>query len=231
MEYLNALKDVNITFTLNGALDFINNMSFPVATVAIGLLVLLSVQGYKIFKSLIYVISAVGLAFAGHLYLAPRVLGFIEPIIPDSIPIDVSVTIALLCAIIGVLLAHFAHQFIVFCLGGIVGYLIGYYWAAGVIAGYFKSLPFLNNNIAAIIIGAVCALIVAIFFIIAFKHLYIILSSIGFMALSAYILVRVLLPGAGNGWLFAFIAIGAVIGVVLMVHQFDEEEKAHEFKF
>ncbi len=226
-----ALKDVNITFSLDGVLDFINNMSFPVASVAIGLLVLLAVQGYKIFKSVIYVIAAVGLGFAGHLYLAPRVSGAIVSRLPEGFSFDVDVAIAFLCAMIGVLLAHFAYKFIVFCLGGAVGYCIGYFYVAGVLADYFSNLPFLSNNIAYIAVGCVCGLIVAIFFLICFKHLYIVASSIGGMGLASYILFRIVMPGHDISIAFDFVILGVVIGIFMMIHQFQEEKKLEEFQF
>ena len=97
IEYFNALKDVNIQFTEKGIGNFLDNSSFPVAVVTIALLVLLAVQGYKIFKSLIYVVAAVGLGFVGHFYLAPLVLKLVGSKIPDSIPLDVSVCVAFVC--------------------------------------------------------------------------------------------------------------------------------------
>ena len=231
IEYLKALKSIDISFSLSGIWDFINNMSFPVATVVIAGLVLFAVQGYKIFKSLVHVIAAVGFGFAGHLYLAPRVSGLVESRLPASISIDIDVVIALVCAIIGLLLAHFAYDFIVFCIGATTGYFVGYSYLAGVLERYFSNLTFLTSKVAHIVVGCVLALIVAIFFMIVFKQLYIIATSIGFMCLASLILAKTVMVGNSNSVLFGFIAIGAVIGVFMMVHQFDEEDKVNEFKF
>lgn len=232
IEYLKALKDIHIDLSLGGIWDFINNMSFPIATVAIAVLVLFAVQGYKIFKSLVHVIAAVGLGFVGHLYLAPRVCGLVESRLPaEFAAVDLDVIIALVCAMIGLLLAHFAYDFIIFCIGAAAGYLVGYYYVAGLVQNYFPDLGFLASNIAHIAVGCVCALIVSIFFMIIFKHLYIITSSIGFMALAGYILSKAVMEGDNNSVAFGFVAIGVVIGVFMMVHQFDEEEKTNDFKF
>ena len=231
IEYLMAIKNVNITFTVDGILDFINNMSFPVASIAIGLLVLLAVQGYKIFKSVIYVVAAVGLGFAGHLYLAPRVSGAIVSRLPEGFSFDVDVAIAFLCAMIGVVLAHFAYKFIVFMLGGAIGFCIGYFYLGAMLANYFSSLPFLANKIAYAVVGCVCGLAVAVFFLICFKHLYIIGTSLGCMALACYILFKILMPGQDMSIGFDFIILGVVIGIFMMIHQFQEEKKLEEFQF
>ena len=231
IEYLMAVKNVNITFTFDGIMDFINNMSFPVASVAIGLLVLLAVQGYKIFKSVIYVVAAVGLGFAGHLYLAPKVSGAITARLPEGFSLDADVAIAFVCAMIGVLLAHFTYKFIVFLIGGVVGYCVGYFYLAGVLANYFFSLPFLSNKIAYIAVGCVCGLAVAIFFLICFMQLYIVASSLGCMALAGYILFKILMPGHEMSIGFDFVILGVVIGIFMMIHQFQEEKKLEEFQF
>lgn len=231
LDYVKALKDINVPLSLDGIWDFLNNMSFPVATVAIGLLVLLAVQGYKIFKSLTYVVAAVGLGFAGHLYLAPRVADFIIPKIPESVSIDVNVAIAFLCAMFGVLIAHFSHEFVVFCLGGACGYAIGYFIVAGKLAAYFTSIPFLTHKFAYIGVGVVCALMLAIFFLLTFKYLYIIGSSVGLMILSCYILFKQMMPEGDGKISVGFMAVGALIGIFMMIHQFSEENRDDNFNF
>lgn len=230
-EYITAFKEINITFTPEGIWEFINSMSFPVATVVIGLLVLLAVQGYKIFKSVIYVISAVGLAFVGHAYIAPKLSGFITPHVPESISLDVDVAIAFLLAMVGVLLAHVAYNFMVFCIGGGVGFLVGYFYVAGLLANHFTNLAFLSHKYVVIAVGVVCAIMVAILFLLAFKHLYIIGTSIGCMGLSGLILCKTLMPGEGHVVAAVFIGFAAVIGIFMMRHQYIEEEKTHEFHF
>ena len=231
IEYIKALKDVDITFTLDGILDFFNNLSFPVASVIIGLLVLMAVQGYKIFKSVVHVIAAVGLGFAGHLYIAPHVVGYIQPHVPESWMLDVSVVIALLCALFGVLLGHIRYDFVVFSLGGVVGFATGYYFLGKKIAEYFYNISFLNNWIAHVVVGIVLGLMLAILFLLLFKQIYIIGSSLGCMALASYLLFKEVLPGQNIYIAFGFIAVGVVIGVFMMMHQFEEEEKTQEFNF
>ena len=231
IEYFKALKDVNIQFTEKGIGNFLDNSSFPVAVVTIALLVLLAVQGYKIFKSLIYVVAAVGLGFVGHFYLAPSIVKLVGSKIPANIPLNVSVAVAFICAMVGVLLAHVAHKFIIFCMGGAAGYCVGFFWVAGLLANHFTNLKFLGTRLAYIAVGCVCALILAIFFLLAFKYIYIFVSSIGFMGLAGYILSRQILPGSSYVVSICFATVGIIIGIFMMIHQFDEDEKSEEFKF
>ena len=231
IEYLKALADIHIEFSVSGVLNFINNLSFPVATVAIGLLVLLAVQGYKIFRSVIYVIAAVGLGFVGHIYLAPRVSGLIVSRLPEGWLIDVDVVIAFLCAMFGVLIAHLAHDFVVFCMGGAAGFIIGYFFVASKLADYFFKLEFLRSKLAYLGVACVLGMMVAIIFLLLFKHMYIIVTSVGFMALSGYLLYKEVMPDHKLSIAFGFVAVCIVIGVFMMVHQFEEDQKRTEFMF
>lgn len=231
IEYLKALKNIDVSFSVESILDFLKNMSFPVATVAIALLILFAVQGYKIFKSLIYVFASVGLAFAGHLYLAPRIVKLIGDRMPDSVPIEVSISVAFVCAMFGVFLAHFAHEFIIFCMGGVGGYCLGFYYVAGLLAKNFGNLQFLKTKLAYIIVGVVCALILAVFLLLFFKYLYIFITSVGFMGLAGYILSRHMITDTDPVFAICFATLGILIGFFMMIHQFDEEEKCQEFHF
>lgn len=229
--YLKALTDIHFGLSVDGVLYFIRHMSFPVATVAIGLLILLAVQGYKIFRSLLYVVAAVGLGFAGHLYLAPRVSSIIVSKFPIVNAVDVDVAIAFICAMFGILIVHLTYEFVVFCMGGAAGFLLGYFFVAQKLAAYFFNLGFLKHKIAQIAIGCVCAMIVAILFLLLFKHLYIMITSVGFMGLSGYILYRQVMPTPKTAIAFGFIAVCAIIGIFMMVHQYEEEEKRTEYRF
>lgn len=231
IEYLKEVKNINVSLDPGKIWDSLNNLSFPVAAVAIGLLVLLAIQGYKIFKSLIHVGAAVGFAYVGHLYLAPKVVGYITPHIPESWGIDFGVVIALLCAIFALLVVHLRYDFAIFCCGGLTGYLAGFYFAAPKLAAYFDKITFLGHIYAKYGVAVLCALMAAILFLILFKNIYIVVSSIGCMSLAGYLLYKEVTPDQSNLVAFGFIALGVIIGVFMMVHQFEEEGKSHEYDF
>ena len=229
--YLDAIKSIKIPTSIEEVWGFFNNITFPVAVLAIGLIVLFAIQGYKIFHSFLYVASCIAFAYAGHLYLAPLAAKFVTPYIPSYIPINVDIIVALLCAITAFLITKYAYRFMVFILGGGVGYVAGYFFVAGFMASKLSTLSFLNHWIANIVVGIVLGLMCALFFAIAFKHIYILGFSIGGMGLAGYIIYKLVLSSPNNIAMFCFVGVACVIGIFAAHHQYVEEDKCTEFYF
>ena len=192
--------------------------------VAICLLALVGFEGYKLFKMAMYVGSSAGFAYLGYTYLAPVVVGYIDGFIPDII--DASVVIAFVCALIAVILTRCAFNFMIMLLGGGCGYFFGAIYVWRVVKGYFSTLQFLEDPIAKYIIGGVFAAICVILFILLFKHAFIIGSSFGCLAAAGWLLQKLAAPGASQEVKFAFIVVGAVIGIFAVVRQYKEDENS-----
>lgn len=231
ISYLEAIKNIKIPTGLSEILTFINTISFPVAVLAIGFVVLFAIQGYKIFKSCLYVASCIAFAFVGNLYLGPIADKFISPYIPEGIYINLGVIVAVLCALTAFLITKFAYKIMIFILGGGVGFALGYFFLGGFLARKLPSLAFLSHWVANIIVGIVLGLICALFFVVAFKHIYIIGFSIGGMGLVGYILYKLIIGSPNKIVMFCFIGVAAVIGIFVARHQYVEDEKATQYYF
>lgn len=229
--YLEAIKSIKIPTSPPEIWAFINSISFPVAVLAIGLIVLFAIQGYKIFKTFLYVASCVAFAFVGNLYLGPLAAGFVNPYIPATFPIDIGIIVALICALIAFLITKFAYKLMIFLLGGGVGYALGHFYVTGFLASKLPSLAFLSNWLANIIVGIVLGLMCALFFVIAFKHIYIIGFSVFGMAGAGYILYKLIIGAQNNIVLICFVSVAAIAGIFAARHQYIEDDKATQFYF
>lgn len=204
----------------------------PVLIVLIALCVLFSLEGYKIFKGALYVIVSGALGFVAYKYVAGFVLSKIGGMLPAA-PLGISyeAVIAFLFALCGVFLVKFAYKFTIMLLGGAFGFVIGYLLVSRFIIKMFPTLKFLNSTPAKAIIGLVFAGIVGIFFILLFKHMFILGSSLGCMAAAGMLTVMLLIPGASMLYKIAGAALGLVIGIYSTVHQYNEEQRATDIRF
>ena len=229
--YLEAIKNIKIPTSPTEIWAFINSISFPVAVLAIGLLVLFAIRGYKIFRSFLFLASCIAFAFIGNLYVPPLVMRFVGSHLPQNLPIDYGVVIAFVCALIAFLITKFAYKLMIFLLGGAVGYLAGHFFVTGFLARKLSSLSFLNHWVSNIMVGVVLGLMCALFFVIAFKHIYILGFSIGGMGVVGYILYKLVLEVPNRTALICFVAVGCVAGIFAARHQYIEDDKATQFYF
>jgi hypothetical protein len=193
--------------------------------VAICAMVLIAFEGYKLFKMAMYVISASGFAIVGHMYLAPIVAPHLGGLgLPEYINVNALIAIAL--ALIAVFLTRFAFNFMIMVLGGACGYLLGSVYVWRVLRDNFTTLEFLKNDMTKYIVGGVFAAIFVILFILLFKHVFIVGSSIGCLAFAGLLLQKLIAPGASKEIMFCFIIVCAVLGILAAVYQYKEEENS-----
>ena len=228
---LEEIKNVDIPTSPGEILTFIDNLSFPVAVLAIGFIALFAIQGYKIFISFLFVASCMAFAFVGKMYLGPIADKFVGPHIPATISIDLGIVVAFLCALVAFLITKFAYRFMIFLLGGGVGYAVGYYFLAGFLARKLPTLSFLSHWAANIVVGVVLAIMCALFFVIAFKHIYIIGLSVGGMGVIGYILYKLTMGTPNKIVMLCFIGVTLVIGMFAAHHQYVEDDKETQFYF
>ena len=213
--------------------DFVKNFYYAhrdiCLIVAICLLVLVGFEGYKLFKMALYAGSAAACLYLGKRFLAPLVVGYFESHLPDYI--DSDILVGAVCALIAVFLCRCAFNFMIMVLGGACGYFFGALYVWRVIKSYFNTLEFLEQPMAKYIIGGVFAAICVILFVLLFKHAFIVGSSFGCLAAAGWLLQKLAASGATKEVKFAFIIVGAVIGIFALIHQYKEEERATDVLF
>ena len=242
MDILEKIKDVlmisEVIAKLKGLYGLIPAQVFdiyakyrvPVLIAAICVLVLLAFEGHKLFKMALHVALPAGAAIGGYMFLAPFVAKYADKLpIPDYV--EISALVAIVCALVGLFISKCAYNFVIMLLGGAVGYAFGHFYLWHVIKNFFSSLSFLDTNIARYIIGGVCASVLVLVFVLLFKHVFIIGSSFGCMAVAALLLQKVAVPTANDMMKGCFVLVGIAVAVFAVVHQYREEEKSYEILF
>jgi hypothetical protein len=208
-----------VFFSIIGSMDAIYILALAafVAVCAFG--------GFKIYKMVMYGASAVAFAFAVK-YFSGKILPFIAGYVPAGIN-TVAVLMAL-AAIVAMIITRYRRKFMVSLLGAAVGYAVGVKFIADMIIGYFPTLTFLRNKIFFTIVGVLCAIVLFLVFRLVFEHLVVLLTGIGGMATCGLLLGLAIMPGAGKMVLIIFIAAGAALGILAVIHQYNEEAKTND---
>lgn len=232
---LNLVKGILgkvLAFIPAPVISFYENYKIPVLITLIALCVLVSLEGYKIFKGALYVIVSGGLGFVAYKFVAGFLLSKIGGMLPAA-PMGLSyeALIAVVFALAGVFMVKCAYKFTIMILGGACGFVIGYLVVARLIIKMFPTLAFLNSTAAKAVIGLIFAAIVGIFFILLFKHLFIFGTALGCMALAGMLAVMVVIPSASLTFKLAGAALGLVIGIYSTIHQYNEEQRATDIRF
>lgn len=214
-----AIAFVKSCFKLIGAMSPIYIIVFAAVCGVIAF------TGYKLFKMGLFAVSAVGMAYAART-VAPFVVGYIQPLLPEYL--DATVLLMVVAAIVGAILARYCRKFLVLCLGGLCGYFAGSTLVVNILAKHFSTLTFMTNPITAIIIGALCAAICGVTFILVFQHLWIILSAVGGMASCGLLAGMLIMPAGGKEMWMYFIGAGVVVSVLAIIHQYQDEMRAND---
>ena len=213
-------------------LNLYANYKTPLLIALIALCVMLSLEGYKIFKGTLYIVATTGLGFVGAQYVAGFVVakfGASLPAIPYGITYEALIPVAM--AVIGVFLVKFAYKFTVMLLGGGLGFALGFFGVSAALTKMFPTLGFLSSASAKAIVGLVFAAIFGVFFILFFKHLFIITTSFGCMIAATSMACMILVPAASDDQKFMAAALGAIIAIYSTIHQYNEEQRATDIRF
>ena len=209
--------------------SFLGGHKSIIVLAAICILTLLAFEGYKLFKMIVYAGSAFAFGYLGITYLAPAIAPSVASFVPGIV--DYPALVGVACALIAVFLARCAYPFMIMCLGGVAGYFIGAGPVYKLLIGYFNTLDFLKTDVAKHIVGGVIAAVLAIFFILLFKHIYMVVTSFGGTIGSAILLQSILVPTGDDTVQICFTVLGVSLGIFAIVHQYKEEEKAMEIVF
>ena len=169
---LNLVKGILgkvLAFIPASVIGFYESYKTPVLILAIALCVLMSLEGYKIFKGALYVIVSGGLGFVGYKFVAGFLLSKIGGMLPAA-PFGLSyeALIAFGLALAGVFFVKCAYKFTIMMMGGAIGFVIVFMLVSRFIINMFPTLGFLNTTAAKAVIGLIIAAIVGIFFILLF---------------------------------------------------------------
>ena len=187
------------------------------------ILVLLAFEGYKLFKMSVYGGGAFVFGLLGLWYLAPKLPDAVRTIVPDILAFDALVALA--CALVAVFLARFAFKFMIMILGGVAGYFLCSMYIYNIMLNYFNTLDFLKMDAVKHIVGGVFAALLALIFLLMFKHIFMVGTSFGGM-IGASIFVRMMLiPTAEDSIKISFIVLGVAVAIFAVIRQYKEEEK------
>ena len=229
MDYVKQLIAKVIAYIPGPIMDFVRGHKDLVFIVMIGLLVLVAFEGYRMVRGCIYVGAGVGLAAVAYIFAGKFIPAEVLAKVPEQL--QVKAIIAILCGVIGVVLVKVAYKAVVFFIGAAVGFVGGYLIVARIIAKFFNSLAFLNTKIAFIAIAGICALLCAIIFVLAFKHICMIGSGVGGMAAAALLAGRMIMPTMSTAVLLCIVLAGVLGGILCTVYQYKVEERANEIIF
>lgn len=189
---------------------FIGGLGFEVAMIALVGCIIVSFAAMKLYKIVLSLFGAVGVGYVAYGVFGPD--GIFNDILPATFEgIDVPVAVSLGCALLGLLIGLALPKFILF-LAGIGMGTLGMEIVLPMVAPTLELDPLIT-----LIIGVVVGVIVGILLSLLFKPVYILITSLGCMAVAGIILLNLAMPGMDI--LYGVIG-GAVVGVIPMFYQF-----------
>jgi len=172
-----------------------------------------AIYGYRFFKAVFPVVFSATLVSVAYAYV-PALL---ETIGLNLEVIDLVATVAVVLAILGFVLGRYAYKLSLFLFVGYDAYLGGVAVTKS-LAEQYPDVEFFSGAVGELVIGLAAAVILAVLSIFLFKALFIVITSIGGMAITAVCLVDAILPTL-PAW-YIVIPVGAVVGIVAAVKQF-----------
>ena len=195
----------------------------------IGLFAFVAFEGYRMVRGCIYVGAGIGASGAAYILGGKVIPASLLTITP--LGIQLKPIIALLCGVVAVLLVKYAYKIVVFFIGGAIGFAAGFFVVARLFVKIFKTLSFLNTLLAFLIIGGICAILCALIFVLIFKHVCMIGSGVGGMAVAVFLTGKLVMPTAPITVLICFALAGVIGGIFCTIYQYKTEERANEIIF
>lgn len=194
---------------------------FPVILGIVISLIILAFYGYRLWSYEVKIIVAIVLAVVGYTLSSTYI-----PL--ESIPegINLPVIIGFVCAILGAVIAKFLFKLSIFASGAFLGFSLGSVVFYPLLLGILTDMPFMYEPYMIYVVGGVIALLLGILFVTLFKHVYIIITSLGGMITAGY-LVGVLIMPSTTG-IFVGVILGIVMGIVSMTKQYKMAREMEE---
>ena len=181
-------------------------------------LVVLAFFGLRLYKICMSVTGAYGLGMVAY-YISAEMIenGTLQPFAENISEYNTVLIISLAAAAVGFLLGTLLDKIVLF-LGGAAG---GYF-ATGMLAGMF--FPDMLTPEVLMVVAAVVGVVLGILLCVLFKFVYIIITSLGGMALTGAIVGFTFFPEDMNMVLIYTIG-GAVIGIIPAIVQFKKDSE------
>ena len=212
-------------------IDLLNSHFLLFVIGAVILLGLLAFFGYRFFKAILIIGGGVGAGYAGGVYLAEHVEKFITDRGLELDFIDWTFAVALVCAIIGALLVAFAYRAIIFLGGGAAGGYVGYTVIAPKLAEKLPDVALLQSQVGTILVAVLLGLVCALVFLLLFKFIFIVATSLGGMAGAIFLAVYAVYPTVPQMIAIGILAVGAVIGIFPMLRQFKADNRKYGLRY
>lgn len=197
-------------FDINAILG---NVTFVPALLAIVALVVSAFFAMRMFKVYMCIIGTFSFGFVGYTIASMLPLPTVEGV-------DLVAVVGLVTALVGLIISPFLHRLVLFVGGVAAGYALGVFVASMI------GTAIEVNEIAATIIAAVVALIVGGLAAAIFKPMYIIITSLGGMAVVGVLVSRLIVGVNMTAVIISLIA-GAVVGIIPMVYQFNSASEEY----
>ena len=196
-------------------LDLLEQYLFPVTLAIVLALGFLAFYSFRVFRVMLTLGGAAAFGVIGSMVVAPLLTTNLGIQLQG---ISIVAAVGFVFALIGGLLAHFLYKLALFIAGAGAGYLIGSVILLPILQNSLN-IAFLSSPAGQIVVPVVVAIIMAILFIFLFKFLYIVLTSVGGMALAGAFVGSSIITGMPIV-LYASAAVGAIIGIFAAVSQF-----------
>lgn len=179
-------------------------------------LVVLAFFGLRLYKICMSVVGAYGLGTVAY-YISAEMAdtGVLQPFAENIDIYKTMLIIALAAAAVGFLVGTLLDKVVLF-LGGAVG---GYFATEMVAAMFF---PDMMTPEVLMIVGAVVGVVLGILLCVLFKFVYIVITSLGGMALTGALIGFTFFPTDMN-MVLIFTVGGAVVGIIPAIYQFKKD--------
>ena len=157
--------------------------------VAALILLLIGFNSYKIFRALVTLCGAAAAGYAGFMILGPMLF-------PDAENIVLPIVIAVVCAILGGLIAWGLYKFAIFVGGAYAGYLLSGLALSAIISA-MPDVEFFQTEAGVIVVIAVCALLGGLITSLLFKHVFILSTSFAICSAACVLIFLAVLVGIG----------------------------------
>ena len=200
------------------ASNLINAYVFAFVLSSVVLLFILAFWGYKLLKACLAIAGAATFGIIGNTYLAPLLVPYTENSVPAWI--NVSGIIGMVLAAIGALLMVKLFKLGIFAEGAALGYVLGS-TATGIILTYVPNLEgFLSTPVGSIVVSCVLALILGVLFVLLFKHIFILVTSVGGLCAAGVLIGSCFVFELNPIILTVSAGIGVIVGICAMVYQY-----------
>lgn len=199
------------------ATNLINAYVFAFVLSSVVLLFILAFWGYKLLKACLAIAGAATFGIIGNTFIAPLVVPHTENLVPAWI--NVGGIIGMVLAGIGALLMVKLYKLGIFAEGAALGYFLGS-TATGIILTYAPNLAFLNTPIGNIVVSCVLALILGVLFALLFKHIFILVTSVGGLCAAGVLIGSCFVFELNPVILTVSAGVGVIVGICAMVYQY-----------